>query len=99
MIVLPNKRLQLAGAERPGLRPVLSAGGGQRNVEFGTRACRPQLNRKVVSNCLGNQVLAGMRSGCQGAPSRAIALRIVRSFRMQAVRASLAGLPAARKRR
>jgi len=29
--------LQLAGAERPGLRPVLSAGGGQRTIEFGTR--------------------------------------------------------------
>ena len=32
---LPNKRLQLSGAERPGLRPARSAGGGQRNVEFG----------------------------------------------------------------
>ena len=35
--VRPNKRLQLTGAERPGLRPLLSAGGGQRTVEFGAR--------------------------------------------------------------
>ena len=33
----PNKRLQLAGAERPELRSVLSAAGGQRTVEFGRR--------------------------------------------------------------
>ena len=33
----PNQRLQVTGARRPGLRPVRSAGGGQRTIEFGMR--------------------------------------------------------------
>ena len=33
----PNKRLQLAGAGAPGSARVLSADGGQRTIEFGTR--------------------------------------------------------------
>ena len=37
----PNPRLQLPGAGRPGLRPVLSAAGGQRNVEFGWAGVPP----------------------------------------------------------
>ena len=33
----PNQRLQLAGAQHPGLRPALSTRGRQRTVEFGMR--------------------------------------------------------------
>ena len=33
----PNKRMQLPGAARPGSARVLSAGGGQRSIEFGMR--------------------------------------------------------------
>jgi len=54
--------------------------------------------RSVVSNCLENQVRTSRRSDCQGIPLRAIAFRMVSSFRMQAVSATLAGLPAARSR-
>ncbi len=52
----------------------------------------------VVSNCLGNQILTSVRAGCHGAPSRAIALRMVSSFRMHAVSATFVGLPASRSR-
>ena len=38
---LPNQRLQLAGAKRPGLRPALPAAGDQRNVEFGSAGIPP----------------------------------------------------------
>ena len=37
----PNQRLQLTGAKRPGLRPVLLAGGDQRNVEFASADISP----------------------------------------------------------
>jgi hypothetical protein len=33
----PSTRLQPTGAVRPGLRPGLGAGGGQRTVDFGMR--------------------------------------------------------------
>jgi hypothetical protein len=44
----------------------------------------PAADAQVVSNCLENQACAGFH----GWPSRAIALRIVSSFRMQAVSAT-----------
>jgi len=44
----PNKRLQLPGAERPGPRPVLSADGGQRTVEFGIACTSPAAEPRGV---------------------------------------------------
>lgn len=59
---------------------------------------RLQLMRKSLANCLENQAVVMLRSGCQVAPLRTMALRITSSFRMQAVSATLAGLPAWRSR-
>jgi len=50
-ILRPNKRLQLTGAASPGLRPVRSAGGGQRTHRIRkARARRPQLNREALGS-------------------------------------------------
>jgi hypothetical protein len=47
----------------------------------------------ALSNCLESQVMDGAGADCQGVLDRTIALRIVRSFRMQATMATLGALP------
>ena len=55
-------------------------------------------SRRRESNCV--EATQGLHSagGCQGVLALSIAFRIVNNLRMQAVNATLAGLPACRKR-
>ncbi len=54
--------------------------------------------RERLVACLENQVRASTEAGCHGVPLRAIALRMMSSFRMQAISASFSGFPAVRSR-